>query len=215
MVSSPITSFLDEQIVQQPSSVSADDVKHPTARVHIIGASGSGKTTLGRALAGELRCVHFDSDDFYWLPTDPPYQEKRPVDERWRMLGDAVRGAEAWVLSGGVESWGDHRILLCDLVVFLWLPKEVRIERLWSREIARYGLAAVSPGGTRREAAEEFMAWAAAYDDSDSTVQSRRRHEDWLGKLPCPILRLDGELTTIAQVQTVVSLICDKRTDRA
>jgi len=50
--------------------------------VHITGASGSGTTTLGRALAERLGWMHLDTDDFYWLPTDPPYREKRPAETR-------------------------------------------------------------------------------------------------------------------------------------
>ena len=42
-------------------------------RIHILGASGSGTTALGQALAEHLRCPHFDTDDYFWLPTDPPY----------------------------------------------------------------------------------------------------------------------------------------------
>ena len=38
-------------------------------RIHILGASGSGTTTLGRALAERLQCRHFDTDDYFWLPT--------------------------------------------------------------------------------------------------------------------------------------------------
>ena len=41
-------------------------------RIHILGASGSGTTTLGRALAERLQCPHFDADDYFWVPTDPP-----------------------------------------------------------------------------------------------------------------------------------------------
>jgi Shikimate kinase len=41
-------------------------------RIHILGASGSGTTTLGRALAERLQYPHFDTDDSFWVPTDPP-----------------------------------------------------------------------------------------------------------------------------------------------
>ena len=50
--------------------------------IHIFGASGSGTTTLGRYLAQRLGGVHLDSDDFFWLPTDPPYTQKRPIEMR-------------------------------------------------------------------------------------------------------------------------------------
>ena len=46
-------------------------------RLHILGASGSGTTTLGRALAERLTYLHFDTDDYYWLSTDPPFTAQR------------------------------------------------------------------------------------------------------------------------------------------
>ena len=30
------------------------------------------------------------------------------------------------------------------------------------------------------------------YDDGDFTVRSLQKHQAWLAKLPCPVLRLDG-----------------------
>ena len=55
-------------------------------RVHIFGASGSGTSTLARAHAEAMSCVHFDVDDFYWMPTDPPFELKRPIAERIELL---------------------------------------------------------------------------------------------------------------------------------
>jgi adenylate kinase family enzyme len=46
-------------------------------RIHILGASGSGTTTLGRALSERLQCPHFDTDNYFWLPTDPPWVQSR------------------------------------------------------------------------------------------------------------------------------------------
>jgi adenylate kinase family enzyme len=42
-------------------------------RVHIVGASGSGTTTLGKALAARAGCAHLDTDEFFWMPTEPPF----------------------------------------------------------------------------------------------------------------------------------------------
>ena len=50
--------------------------------IHVTGASGSGVTTLARALAERLSVAHLDTDDFYWLPSDPPYQQKREIASR-------------------------------------------------------------------------------------------------------------------------------------
>jgi adenylate kinase family enzyme len=49
------------------------------ASIHITGASGSGTSTLGQALAESVGCPWLDADDFFWLPTDPPYTDKRPA----------------------------------------------------------------------------------------------------------------------------------------
>ena len=51
-------------------------------RLHVFGPSGAGTSTLGRTLAECLASQHFDTDDFYWVPTDPPFRDKRPIPER-------------------------------------------------------------------------------------------------------------------------------------
>jgi adenylate kinase family enzyme len=84
-------------------------------RIHILGASGSGATTLGQALAENLTYPHFDIDDSYWLPTEPPFTEKRERFERQKLLMDDVTTHDAWVLSGSLCGWGDMAIPLFDL----------------------------------------------------------------------------------------------------
>jgi adenylate kinase family enzyme len=67
-------------------------------RIHILGASGSGTTTLGRALAAHLHFPHFDTDDYFWLPTDPPYTQQRERIERAQLLMNDVTAHDAWVV---------------------------------------------------------------------------------------------------------------------
>ncbi|ASR09775.1 hypothetical protein CHY08_18390 [Rhizobium leguminosarum bv. viciae] len=62
--------------------------------IHVMGASGSGTTSLGRALAERLDIAHLDTDDFFWMPTDPPFTTPRDADERIRLhLDDLVAEA--------------------------------------------------------------------------------------------------------------------------
>jgi adenylate kinase family enzyme len=164
-------------------------------RVHILGASGSGTTTLGTPLAERLGCAHLDTDDFFWLPTQPKFLEIRPVDERTALLASALDQAGSWVLSGSLCGWGDVFIPRFDLVVFIYIPMDVRMARLAQREAARYGADAIAPGGAAHAKYETFMTWAAAYDDGDVS-RTRAIHEQWLLTLPCPVLRL----TTVAPV---------------
>jgi len=161
-------------------------------RIHILGASGAGTTTLGRALAARLQCPHFDADDYFWLPTDPPYTHQRERTERQQLLMDDITAHDAWVLSGSLCGWGDMAIPLFELVVFLWVPHDVRMARLRKREFARFG-ERVLPGGDMYESSQAFLTWAAAYDEGGLDNRSRRLHDQWLGTLPCPILCFEGE----------------------
>lgn len=99
-------------------------------RIHITGASGAGVTTLGKALAKSLSIKFWDADDFYWKPTDPPYQEKFSVNERQQNLLKAIQDFDDWIIAGSMDSWGGAIIDLFNVVIFLYVPKCVRIQRL-------------------------------------------------------------------------------------
>ena len=168
-------------------------------RVHILGASGSGTTTLGRALAARLQCPHFDTDNYFWVPTDPPFTTQRERTTRQHLLMDALTTHDAWVLSGSLCGWGDVAIPLFELVVFLWIPQDRRMARLRRREHERFG-ARIMPGGDRYEQSQAFLAWAASYDDGGMDIRSRQLHDQWLGMLSCPILCIEGEYTVEEQL---------------
>jgi len=161
-------------------------------RIHILGASGSGTTTLGRALAERLQYPHFDTDDYFWVPTDPPYTQQRERTERQRLLMDDLTAQDAWVVSGSLCGWGDVAIPLFELVVYLAIPHDIRMARLRQRELARFG-ERILPGGDMYEQSQEFLVCAASYDEGGLDIRSRRLHEEWLGILPCPILCFEGE----------------------
>ena len=82
-----------------------------------------------------------------------------------------------------------------ELVVFLWLPAKLRLERLRARELERYGEARLGAGGTMHDQYREFMEWAAAYDQGGLEMRSRARHEEWLAALPCAVARIEGAST--------------------
>ena len=178
-------------------------------RIHITGASGSGVSTLGAALARRLGCAQLDTDDFYWLPTEPPYRQSRPVADRLALVLAAMDAAPSgWVLSGSLDGWGDPLIPRFERVVFVATPTTLRLARLAERERRRYG-AAIEPGGALAAHHLDFMAYAAAYDSgvftSTLTGRHRARHEAWLARLPCLLLRLDGSAPTDTLVRLVMS----------
>ncbi len=155
------------------------------SRLYVTGASGTGTTTLGRALADAWAVPHADVDDYFWLPTDPPYRDKRPPADRLALMERLFLPREAWVLSGSVLGWGDDVVARCDAIVFLTLDPTERIRRIEERERARRGCI---PD-------EAFLAWARGYDDPAFTGRSRVAHEAWLATVECPVLRLDSALS--------------------
>lgn len=173
------------------------------SRIHIFGASGSGTTTLAKQLSQEMNIRHFDADDYYWKKTNPPFIEKNSIPERHRLLLADMDGLTSWVLSGAMDSWSDPFLPLFNLVVFLHVSTEVRIERLRRREQERYG-DRIRPGGDMHQAHLEFIEWAAQYDQGYMSGRSKKRHEEWMARLPCPVLRIENEITTEASVQLIM-----------
>ena len=169
-----------------------------------MGASGAGVTSLGRALADALAIPHHDTDDYFWMPTAPPYREMREVPERLRLMRKMFLDGPYWVLSGSLDGWGDPIIPYIDLVAFMYVPTEVRLARLRAREMRRYGSDAVAAGGAMHRDVEEFIEWASHYDDGSRDGRNLARHQAWLAKLRCPVLRLDGTRL----MQELVNEIC-------
>jgi adenylate kinase family enzyme len=173
-------------------------------RVHILGASGSGTTTLAQALGARLGCRHHDVDDYFWQPSEPPFQHIRDREARRALLSADLEKPGGWVLSGSLCGWGDVYVPLFDLVVFLWIPHELRMARLAAREVARYGAEAIAPGGAMHAGSVAFMKWAADYDEGGLEIRSLRLHNDWLATLPGPVLRLQGEASVEANLAAVL-----------
>ena len=175
----------------------------PRARIHIVGASGSGTTTLGEALAHRIGGAHLDTDAYFWMATDPPFTTRRPVEERLQLLGVDLDRHVSWMLTGSLIGWGDVLIPRFDLVVFLYVPPDVRMARIVERERQRYG-SAIDPGGPMHAASKEFIAWAASYDDPAFAGRSLARHRAWIEGLPCPVVEIAGTPTVEESVARVL-----------
>jgi len=176
-------------------------------RIYIIGASGAGVSTLGAALALQLQAPHFDVDDYYWYPTDPPFEQPRSATDRIALLKTDLAVGQ-WALSGSLDGWGDELIQDADLVVFIDTPTEVRIERLKARESQRYG-ERILPGGDMHANHMAFISWAAEYDQGTQFGRNRPRHERWLEQLVLPFIRINGALPTEQLLERVMAAISD------
>jgi hypothetical protein len=74
--------------------------------------------------------------------------------------------------------------------VFLWLPSELRIERLVRRERELYA-SRILPGGDMEADHAAFIAWTRGYDDGSAEgTNTLPCHEELLRSATCPVLRL-------------------------
>ena len=174
-------------------------------RLHVVGASGSGTTTLARALANHWSVPHADADDYFWVPTDPPYVEKRSESARLSLMREVFVPREAWVLSGSMVGWGEAVIDECDAIVFLTLDPEERLRRLEAREVLRRAGRAFDP-----EAWAAFLDWARGYDDPTFEGRSGVAHEKWLADRDQPVLRLHSAAVPEELLDTVLDWVPDR-----
>jgi len=159
--------------------------------IHITGASGSGTTTLAKAIAREFGFTHLDTDDFFWLKTDPPFTRKRDPASRRLILEKAINEAETCVISGSLTEWGDEFIPRFDLVIYVTAPTAVRIERLKEREYRELG-ERILEHGDMYENHQSFLRWAAEYDHGGLNMRSAAHHRMWLQQITCPVRYVDG-----------------------
>lgn len=173
--------------------------------IHIFGASGSGTTTIAKGVCKEVNYKHFDSDDYFWLPTSDPFTVERDREECMHIIQNDLHSYNQWILSGSITGWGDILLPLFDLVVFVYVPQDIRIERLKKREYERYGNR-ILYGGDRYEESSDFIEWAAAYELGTRRGRSLSKHEAWLKDVTCPVIRVENN-DLDESIQKVINVI--------
>lgn len=171
-----------------------------------MGASCAGSTTLGQALAERLGIPCFDTDTCFWVATDPPYTTKRDPDLRNQMMKDDLAKQESWILTGSVIKYGEEWPNMFDVAVFLYIPGDLRMQRLIAREVERYG-DIIYRDAIRNQQHLDFVAWAAKYDDITFTGRNVKAHEDWLKMVNAKVLEIRGDITVDERVERVVEFI--------
>ena len=145
-------------------------------RVHLTGGSGPGTSTLARALADHWSVPAFDTDDFFWPPTDPPPVAKRDPARRIALMETLFLPRRTSILTGSLIGWGDALTRQVALLVFLRLDPAIRLARLPSREANRFGTGHIGPGGADHKADAAFMDWARSHDDPGFAGRNQRGH---------------------------------------
>lgn len=172
--------------------------------INIFGASGSGVTTLGQTLSEELDYPYFDSDHYFWLPSDPPFTNRRPPQERNAMINSEMAGMQNWILGGSVINWNNNWQF--DLSVFLYIPPAIRIRRLQERELERYG-DIIYTDRERNKLYNEFIEWARGYDELITNSRSLHSHKNWMNNIKTPLLFIEGDTTVKERMELVLRKI--------
>ncbi|MBV8255587.1 MAG: hypothetical protein JO154_23535 [Chitinophaga sp.] len=174
-------------------------------KLYIFGASGSGVTTLGQALGLYLDIPYFDSDNYFWEATVPPFTVKRDPTIRNSMISRELKAVPEWIFGGSALNWGADVFPPFDLVVFLWIPAEIRMQRIKEREHARYGDALVNDAAMQAKHAD-FLAWAADYDHNTGIAnRTLQVHEAWLQQMTVPVLALRGDMSLEERMEQIMA----------
>lgn len=175
-------------------------------RVIVFGASGSGTTTLAKTLATALGWKHLDADDYYWEKTNPPFQEKVPLQKRNEHLKKDFLQSNKVIVSGSLVTWDPYWNTAFDLGVFLRIPKDIRLERLLDREKALYGDQLVHNKEIKAKS-EAFIQWAKKYDDASFDGRSITQHQTWIKMLSCKVIEIEGDLRNDERMAIVTNNI--------
>ena len=174
-------------------------------KICVLGAAGAGTTTISKYISFKYGYKHFESDYFAWEQTNPPFQKTRPDVESIKMLNTELEKCENLVISGNIAKWGEQYKDKFDLVIFLYAPTNVRLERIRYRERELYGKR-VLPKGEMYQNFEVFLNYAKAYDTGDKSFRSLSLHNDFLKIVSCPVIKVN----TDANLQNILKKVYNK-----
>lgn len=160
-------------------------------KIQIIGGSGTGKTTLGKFIGEKEGLKWIDTDKYIWK--DNVFTESYSVEERLAMYRKDMESSEGYVSSGSVYAWCKDGFNDRDLLVFLFLDENLRLERLRAREAERNSPFSLDEHG---KMTNEFLEWCQTYlkaEDKDM-AGTYAEHAYQMAISKSPVLKLDSSL---------------------
>ena len=158
--------------------------------IMIIGPSASGKTTLGKKVAELLGFPYFDVDDFIWrFDTPELYTVMYSREEKISRLQNAIASYEHFVMAGSMSSFHQAFDNTFEMMVFLYVDPDIRVQRANERAIQRFGNR-VLEGGDMYESNQDFLRKVRKYETDGSPNLSEQKA--WMENLTCKKLELDG-----------------------
>ena len=166
----------------------------------ICGLNGTGKSTLGRILADRLGYEFIDNEDLFFPKTDPSYMFSGPrsEEEAVRILEERISGNNRFVFAAVKGDYGDKLMASLDHIVLIEVPKQIRSRRVRDRSYRKFG-DRILPGG---DLSDRENKWFLLTDSRPETYVT-----DWLEKVNCPVIRIDGTLPAEENADYLVSVL--------
>ena len=166
----------------------------------ICGLNGVGKSTLGRILADRLGYEFIDNEDLFFPKTDPSYMFSGPrsEEEAVRILEERISGNNRFVFAAVKGDYGDKLMASLDHIVLIEVPKQIRSRRVRDRSYRKFG-DRILPGG---DLSDRENKWFLLTDSRPETYVT-----DWLEKVNCPVIRIDGTLPAEENADYLVSVL--------
>ena len=154
-------------------------------KILLCGGNGAGKTTLGKALAALSGYTFRDTEDYYSPRQENGYAygKSRTKAQVAALLLRDLKQYEDFIFTSVVADFGEEVLSRFTHVVFVYVPREVRIARVKDRSFGKFG-DRMRPGGDLFEKEQGFFQMVEA--------RPPRQVEDWLETLSLPILQVDG-----------------------
>ena len=167
--------------------------------IAIIGLNGAGKSTLAHVLAKKLHYFEIDVEDYYFPEQRSsrinalegkssadvsfiPYLSPKAKSEVEFAIRKDINCNPQFVLSGVSLNWSESILSQIDIVFYLHVPLNERLQRIRSREAQRFG-SRILPGGDMYDQHIEFL----------NKVENRSEQEITrsLENLSCPVVNVE------------------------
>ncbi len=167
----------------------------------VCGMNGCGKSTLGRALAEKLGFYFIDIEDLYFPKTDASYEYASPrtKEECERLLADMIQEHENFVFCAVKGDYGEDVVSRYRYAIFLEVPKEIRLQRVWDRSHQKFGERMLE-GGDLYEKERVFLELVSVRDESYA--------KDFAMSLTCPLICIDGTGLIEESISYILKQIC-------
>jgi len=153
--------------------------------IQICGLNGCGKSTLGKALAERMGFHFIDNENLYFSRSDvhDPYTNPKSRAEVEALLMEEVREHPDFVFSAVKGDYGEAIIPMYSYVIVMEVPKHIRSQRVRNRSFQKFGSRMLAGGDLHDQEEAFFQAVESRQDDCI---------ENWLKKVNCPMIRVDG-----------------------